>query len=108
MDGTFNQLKPIKRLIRLKNKGLFSLDLSSATDRLPIVIQSKLLDELIQEIPDFGSKWSTLLVGRGYKYRLPFSNRSGVVTYTVGQPMGALSSWAMLAFTHHFIVQVAA
>lgn len=29
------------------------------------------------------------------------------LTYTVGQPMGALSSWAMLATTHHFIVQIA-
>jgi len=28
--------------------------------------------------------------------------------YSVGQPMGALSSWAMLAVTHHFIVQYAA
>jgi hypothetical protein len=30
------------------------------------------------------------------------------VRYEVGQPMGALSSWAMLALTHHFIVQFAA
>lgn len=30
------------------------------------------------------------------------------VTYSVGQPMGAMSSWAMLALTHHFIVQYAA
>jgi len=30
------------------------------------------------------------------------------VVYAVGQPMGALSSWAMLALTHHFIVQYAA
>jgi hypothetical protein len=28
--------------------------------------------------------------------------------YAVGQPMGALSSWAMLAITHHIIVQIAA
>ena len=27
--------------------------------------------------------------------------------YSVGQPMGALSSWAMLAYTHHLIVQLA-
>jgi hypothetical protein len=27
--------------------------------------------------------------------------------YAVGQPMGALSSWAMLAVTHHLIVQLA-
>jgi hypothetical protein len=30
-----------------------------------------------------------------------------VLTYAVGQPMGALSSFAMLAVTHHFIVQLA-
>jgi hypothetical protein len=29
-------------------------------------------------------------------------------TYSVGQPMGALSSWAMLALTHHLIVQFCA
>lgn len=28
--------------------------------------------------------------------------------YSVGQPMGALSSWPMLALTHHVIVQIAA
>lgn len=30
------------------------------------------------------------------------------VLYAVGQPMGALTSWGMLALTHHFIVQLAA
>lgn len=28
--------------------------------------------------------------------------------YGAGQPMGALTSWAMLAVTHHMIVQLAA
>lgn len=28
--------------------------------------------------------------------------------YSVGQPMGAYSSWAMLAVTHHYLVQIAA
>jgi hypothetical protein len=27
--------------------------------------------------------------------------------YSVGQPMGALSSWGMLALTHHLLVQIA-
>lgn len=27
--------------------------------------------------------------------------------YATGQPMGALSSWAMLAITHHYLVQIA-
>lgn len=38
-----------------------------------------------------------------YSSSLPSSIR-----YAVGQPMGALSSWAMLALTHHFILQYCA
>lgn len=63
----------------------------------------------------FGTAWAHLLVGRNYvlpdipkgvsvpRDPLPLS-----VRYAVGQPMGALSSWAMLALTHHFIIQWAA
>lgn len=36
------------------------------------------------------------------------TDTGSVVKYAVGQPMGALSSWVMLALTHHFIVQFAA
>lgn len=108
MDGTFNQVRPVYRLLRRKPKSLHSLDLTAATDRLPISIQILLLNELIQEIPSFGNKWAALLVNRNYRYFDPYSMSSGSVRYSVGQPMGALSSWAMLALTHHFIVQVAA
>jgi len=31
-----------------------------------------------------------------------------LLRYAVGQPMGALSSWAGLAITHHFLVQLCA
>lgn len=50
---------------------------------------------------------------RSYKVSLPPLKDRGFdipedlpssVTYSVGQPMGALSSWAMLALTHHAIV----
>lgn len=47
----------------------------------------------------------------GRQYAVPRKIRSlgmkipKAVSYAVGQPMGALSSWAMLALTHHFIVQ---
>jgi hypothetical protein len=33
---------------------------------------------------------------------------SQTVRYATGQPMGALSSWAMLALTHHMLVALAA
>jgi hypothetical protein len=112
MDGTMNQMRPIHRLLeRAKRKGLplYSLDLSSATDRLPATIQARLLDFLfLNEVPGFGQKWLSLLVDRDYLAKSDHYNISEIVKYKVGQPMGALSSWAMLAVVHHFIVQVAA
>jgi hypothetical protein len=52
--------------------------------------------------------WSVLLAGRDYYITL--KDEYGVPElvpkrYAAGQPMGALSSWAMLALTHHCIVQ---
>lgn len=41
-------------------------------------------------------------------YILTTGGVSQRIRYTVGQPMGALSSWAMLAITHHFLVQYCA
>lgn len=60
MDGTFDQLRPIRRLLRLQAKErfpLYSLDLSAATDRLPVRLQARLLDFLLgKEFPFFGQK----------------------------------------------------
>lgn len=112
-DGTFNQHKPLQAAFRGKTKPLFSMDLSSATDRLPLILQKSLLASLF-EMTDFEAEaWGKLLVGRTYALSSKMQNlltdkSISEVTYSVGQPMGALSSWAMLALTHHFIVQVAA
>lgn len=111
MDGTFNQLKPVWRLLRRQKRmglPLYSLDLSAATDRMPVSIQASLLDLMVQEIPNFGQKWAAILTSRGYKATSETYGINGVYHYSVGQPMGALSSWAMLALTHHFLVQIAA
>jgi hypothetical protein len=107
MDGTHDQLKPLE--LHTKWKSLDSLDLSAATDRLPALLQRDLLAELID--PVYADNWYKLLVGREYFVTYKDSNkviRNESLRYRVGQPMGALSSWAMLAFTHHFIVQAAA
>jgi hypothetical protein len=104
MDGTFDQLKPLTR-VPFGLKPLYSFDLSAATDRLPVSLQEKILSHAFGD--RFAFLWKTLLVGRPYSLR----DRDGKyhsLTYAVGQPMGALSSWAMLALTHHFIVQCAA
>jgi len=105
-DGTFDQLKPVKELAKTA-KSAYSLDLSAATDRLPMSIQIALYSALIDR--EYAVQWAFLLVGRGY---MASTNKYGgiheVLKYAVGQPMGALSSWASLALTHHFLVQAAA
>jgi hypothetical protein len=114
MDGTFDQLRPILRLLKRRdrmNLPLYSLDLSSATDRLPVKIQARILDYVFNQysgVQDFGQRWKALLTDRVYTLSSDKYETYGEFKYSVGQPMGALSSWAMLAVTHHLIVQVAA
>jgi hypothetical protein len=106
-DGTFDQERPLAHLSELggRGQGLYSLDLSAATDRLPVVFQATLLSAFIGA--HGANLWMTLLVAR--PYFLPKRGREATglteVWYAVGQPMGALTSWAMLAFTHHTVVQ---
>jgi len=110
MDGTYNQTAPIKRLLnRLPEFDVHmyhSFDLSSATDRLPVDIQADILNILN---PKLGSYWKDLLGSLQWKWR-SLNKRVSIkeIQYSVGQPMGAYSSWAMLALSHHVIVQCAA
>jgi len=134
-DGTFDQLKPIRRVLKrqselrsggytpgqrlplmgswpwLKTKrrttwALFSFDLSAATDRLPLVFQKVLLSPILGA---WGAEtWGNLLVAREYlvnKRKDGFTAPNASLLYGSGQPMGALSSWALLAIFHHSIVQ---
>lgn len=133
-DGTYNQVKPLERLVErqrvlredkrppgsfiprvtsrlpgtIKNPkawALFSFDLSSATDRLPLVFQKALLSPILGA---WGAEvWGCLLVAREYMIpkRADLGVRPQRVMYATGQPMGALSSWALLALIHHCIVQ---
>lgn len=120
-DGTFDQLEPVKRLIKVMSERnlfeCFSYDLSAATDRLPVIIQEFLLAAFTSK--EFAHHWRCLLtkryydIPRKYKDLLPkwadaTTVKSCTVRYRVGQPMGAYSSWAMLALVHHAIVQFAA
>jgi hypothetical protein len=107
MDGTFNQLKPLRKAWAFP--ALFSMDLTAATDRLPLSLQVKLLKSVFCMTDREAQAWADVMVGRRYRLPSGYHHKGNPwVTYTVGQPMGALSSWAMLALTHHFIVQCAA
>jgi hypothetical protein len=103
-DGTFDQSAPLFRLMRRlrkkTDKTVYSYDLSSATDRVPIDLQVQLLSLIYNS--DLAAAWKGILVDRnweleGREYR-----------YSVGQPMGAYSSWGVFALTHHLILQLAA
>lgn len=108
-DGTFSQVTPFEALMekaRLQGSKVNSFDLSAATDRLPIDLQCDILTLLGVD----GQAWKDLLDRPWYLVQ----RSKGVIVseeainYSVGQPMGAYSSWGMLALTHHIIVQVAA
>lgn len=115
-DATFDQVGKLEAKLReMQEKWnkpkAFSFDLSSATDRLPVLLQVYILAPLL------GLKsaiaWANVLITR--KYYISKENaemydieNNRPLAYAVGQPMGALSSWVMLALTHHIIVQWAA
>ena len=98
-DGTFDQNAPLERVMKspLQGHKFSCFDLSAATDRLPVDLQVQILNSLNLD----GNAWKDLL---SYPW---FFKGKGVV-YSVGQPMGAYSSWAMLALTHHLVVAKAA
>jgi len=106
-DGTFDQEASVRRcLVKSTQSGKsFGYDLSAATDRLPILLQREIIDKVI---PGFGEIWAKLLVDRYYHINSKDFDVEDSLHYEVGQPMGALSSWAMLAVTHHYIAQLAA
>jgi hypothetical protein len=106
-DATFDQNKSVKRCltkVALTGKS-FGYDLSAATDRLPIILQVEILNKIF---PGIGECWSKLLVSRDYRANFKEFGVDDRLRYSVGQPMGALSSWAMLAITHHYIAQLSA
>jgi hypothetical protein len=113
-DGTFDQLKPVKRLLKVvpMDQKIYSFDLSAATDRLPVLLQGLLLWQIFGR--HLASTWKALLCGRSYYLGANHVRAAGLgkkglyLRYAVGQPMGAFSSWAMLALTHHAMVQFAA
>jgi len=92
-DGTFDQDASVKRSIQKSSSSgcAYSFDLSSATDRLPLTIQTDILDMLMPI--KIGKAWGNLLTDRDY-FIPDYGSviKEGRIRYKVGQPMGALSS----------------
>lgn len=113
-DGTFNQEASVARCQEkaMKNSCAYSYDLTAATDRLPVILSQVILGSIIRS-QLVARLWKIIMTSRAFGFLEPTAkkfklNPEEEYRYAVGQPMGALSSWAMLAITHHWIVQDAA
>jgi len=102
-DGTFSHNQIALRAKRYSALGFraWCFDLSSATDRFPAKMQREMLRLILGQ--STADAWYTLVTERTFSMK-----GQGGIIYAVGQPMGALSSWAIFSLTHHLVVQVAA
>lgn len=111
-DGTFDQDASVARSQRkaVDSNCAYSFDLTAATDRLPAKLTAAIIAGITGK--DIATFWWRIMTGRNFwfnsKIAEEYSISPGPYQYAVGQPMGALSSWAGLAVTHHWIVQLAA
>jgi len=110
-DGTFDQEASIRRSQQKATQAncAFSFDLTAATDRLPAKVTAKILATITGK--DISESWLNIMTDRNFYFNSDLASKLGVSAgpyrYAVGQPMGGLSSWAGLAVTHHWIVQLA-
>lgn len=95
-DVTFNQGSFIDKVKHWKHGVWYSVDLSKATDRFPIDLISLVLEGRFSL--DYVTAWRRVMVG------FAFQTAAGPVQYSVGNPMGAYSSWASFALAHHFVM----
>lgn len=105
-DATFDQEGRVREFATRGYREIWSYDLKSATDLIPITLYRALFAPIFPEkILDL---WIKLLTDRDF--RVPsstltaFKNHPRTVRYTTGQPMGALTSWASMALVHHALV----
>lgn len=97
-DCTYDQTKAIPD--KAPGHKYYSFDLKSATDRFPIGFQEMVLGVIFNST--YAAAWRKVMVKK------PFTNPwTGPIHYGKGQPMGALSSWAVFTLSHHVIVYIA-
>ncbi|AEY76153.1 RNA-dependent RNA polymerase [Gremmeniella abietina non-host-specific mitochondrial RNA virus S1] len=95
-DRTYTQDPKFHFVPDLKHK-LWSIDLTSATDRFPIITQKQILGILTNTC--LADDWADIMVSE------PCSFQGQSLYYKVGQPMGAHSSWPMFTLSHHILVR---
>ena len=110
-DCTFdhNKISNIAKERFKRNQSFYGYsDLSDASDRIPRFLYRNTLNDIK---PTLGSLWCELWTRKFFVDKELSSHmrrKITYLTYTVGQPMGALSSWPAMALVHHKIVWMAA
>jgi hypothetical protein len=104
MDAVYDQDKAAAAVRDWTSAGvpLFCFDLSNATDRMPLGLQTAILGSLLGSQSQ-AADWAGVLTDRDY-----FTDSGKALRYATGQPMGAKSSFVVFDLTHHVIVQMAA
>jgi hypothetical protein len=101
-DGTYDQEKAFSRILsKSKGQRTYCFDLSGASDRIPLQVQTIMMSALFGS--DVAEAWSEVIANREFhhKYGPP-------VKWKVGQPLGLLSSWGAFALWHHIVIEYAA
>jgi hypothetical protein len=94
-DRTFSQWGFIETFKDYHGE-IYSVDLTQATDRFPIEFIERILKAKLPH--DYVSSWRNVMVG------YPFDFQTKKLFYSVGNPMGAYSSWASFAIAHHYVI----
>lgn len=98
-DSTHNQ-DSITQVLDSHYSTFHSIDLTAATDRFPVSLQESILSLFIGV--EKANAWRNIM-------SQPLQTPSGrTISYEVGQPMGAYSSWATFTLCHHLIIQFSA
>jgi hypothetical protein len=101
-DGTYRQDTCANRVKQWTKSGVqpYCYDLTAATDRFPMWIQTEVLNKVL---PNVSNNWSRL-IGRSRSYS---QDHKKYFNFEVGQPMGLFSSWPVFTLTHHYVLRYA-
>src|SRR4051794_30620812 len=100
MDGTFNQLKPLNRLVPSWDCFSFDFDLKvPPIDGLFYLFYLRKLT-LVLFGPEFASAAVHSALGFNF-FVVPFLKRKPLAAFLVGQPLGYHASWPLFALSHH-------
>jgi len=104
-DGTSDHSKAAKQSAEWTkdpNCKIWSFDLTTATDRFPLFLTEIVMKQVFGE--EIQKLWSDIIQNR--EFLTP--DEKEYVKFNAGQPLGALSSWAAFAVTHHILLLTAA